>query len=84
VLGYTLCTVSRGAGVLVRLAVARGARRCGVGSALLADAARYVERAGAITLTLCTQETNEASRALYARAGMTEVEERYVLALLGV
>jgi ribosomal-protein-alanine N-acetyltransferase len=84
VIGYTLCTVSRGAGILSRLAVRPGSRRIGLGSALLADAAHYVARAGGVTLTLCTQESNEASRALYARAGMVEVDERYGLAVLEI
>ncbi|MBI5231682.1 MAG: GNAT family N-acetyltransferase [Coriobacteriales bacterium] len=81
VVGYTLCTVSRGSGVLSRLAVHPSARRTGIGSALLAEAAASAERSGAVTFTLCTQESNSASRSLYAGAGLTEVAERYGLAI---
>lgn len=81
VVGYTLCSVNRGAAVLSRLAVAPHVRRHGIGSALLSDVAGYAQRAGALTLTLCTQESNEASRAMYRSSGLLEIAERYGLAV---
>ena len=82
IIGYTLATVSRGAGTLARLAVAPHARRAGIGSALLAEAAAWALDSGAVTLALCTQEGNMASRALYAGAGLVEVDERYAMAVV--
>lgn len=73
VIGYTLCTVSRGEGMLGRLAVVPGERQRGVGLLLLGDAVSYMARAGARAVTLYTQEENVPSRALYARAGFREL-----------
>ncbi len=47
----------------------------------MSDAARYAERSAAVEVTLCTQATNTEARALYRRAGFTEVLEPYVLAV---
>jgi ribosomal-protein-alanine N-acetyltransferase len=80
VIGYTLCTARRGVVTLTRLAVAPEARRQGIGSALLVDAAVFAEKVGAESITLCTQEGNSASRALYARSGLRELAERYAIA----
>lgn len=76
VIGYTHCTVERGAVTLGRLAVLPAHRRTGVGSALLSDVMLYAGRAGARHVDLCTQEENDASRALYQRAGMRELHGR--------
>ncbi len=76
VIGYTLCTVGEHSGMLGRLAVAPEARCSGVGSALLAEAVSYMQRAGATCISLCTQEGNAASRALYRRAGFRELGGR--------
>jgi ribosomal protein S18 acetylase RimI-like enzyme len=78
VIGYTWCTMDRGIGTLGRLAVLPEHRRHGVGGALLGDALRYMARNGAEVLSLCTQEDNAASRALYQRAGLRELPERLV------
>lgn len=83
-LGYTLATMRKGAATLGRLAVAPSGRRCGIGRALVADAATWAAARGALTLGLCTQEDNAASRALYAASGLREVEERYALAISDV
>ena len=83
-IGYTLATVSRGAATLSRLATAPHARRCGIGRALLVESASWARRQGAVTLSLCTQEENSGSRAMYASAGLTELPERYALALADV
>ena len=74
VIGYTLATVSRGAAVLSRLCTAPRARRLGVGAALLSDVGRWCRQTGASTIALCTQEENAASRALYASAGLVEID----------
>ncbi|MDP2232575.1 MAG: GNAT family N-acetyltransferase, partial [Actinomycetota bacterium] len=81
VIGYTLSTVSRGVGTLGRLAVVPQVRRRGIGAALLSDVAAYAERARASALSLCTQEHNTASRALYKAAGMRELAGRLVFAM---
>jgi len=83
-IGYTLATVNRGAATLTRLATLPEYRRHGVGRALLADAAEWSVRAGADTIALCTQEDNVAARSLYVSAGLTELDERYALAMLDV
>ncbi|MDH4139478.1 MAG: GNAT family N-acetyltransferase [Coriobacteriia bacterium] len=74
--GYTLCTVEEGCGTLGRLAVDSVHRRRGVGFALLVEALGWMVRIGAGAVSLCTQEANEASRALYASAGLKEQRER--------
>jgi ribosomal protein S18 acetylase RimI-like enzyme len=81
IIGYTLATVIRGSATLSRLATAPHAQGCGIGRALLSDVARWATRTGAVTLALCTQEENAASRSLYAAAGLSEVPERFALAM---
>lgn len=79
-IGYTMTTVSRGAATLTRLATTPAYRRRGIGRALLAEAAQWARDADASTLSLCTQASNRASRALYEAAGLREVEEAYAFA----
>lgn len=79
--GYATCSDHGGSVTLGRLAVTPAARRRGVGLALLRDCARWATERDAFALTLCTQERNEQSRALYAAAGMHELPERYALAV---
>ena len=82
--GY-VTTSLHGATVTVgRLAVAPENRRAGVATALLADGARWALRVGALGVTLCTQDHNQGSRALYRRAGMRQVGEDYALAVIGL
>jgi [ribosomal protein S18]-alanine N-acetyltransferase len=81
VLGYTLANVNRGAATLTRLAVAPQARKCGIGQALLGEAVAWAAECGAVTVALCTQVENSASRRLYAASGLTELEERYAFAI---
>jgi ribosomal protein S18 acetylase RimI-like enzyme len=80
-IGYTLATVSRGAAVLSRLCTAPRFRRTGVGASLLSDVGEWCRHSGASTLALCTQEENAASRALYASAGLVEIDQRYGFAM---
>ena len=79
--GYTLSTVSRGAGTLGRLAVAEEARCIGIGRALVADVAAGFERQGVMMMALCTQRANRASRALYAACGLRELPGTLVFAI---
>jgi ribosomal protein S18 acetylase RimI-like enzyme len=78
VIGYTWCTMDRGIGTLGRLAVLPDHRREGVGGAMLSDALGYLARNGADVVSLCTQEDNAASRALYRRVGLRELPGRLV------
>jgi len=78
--GYATCSVHGASATLGRLAVSPEARREGVGSALLADVAGFALRSGAFAVTLCTQEANAGSRALYATMSLVELPERYALA----
>lgn len=78
VIGYTWCTIDRGIGTLGRLAVLPQGRHRGVGSAILDDALGFMKRGGAELVSLCTQEDNDASRALYARQGLRELPGRLV------
>jgi ribosomal protein S18 acetylase RimI-like enzyme len=79
VVGYTWCTIERGVGTLGRIAVVPDARGHGVGRALLDEALSHMLRDGAGAVSLCTQEHNTASRALYASAGLRELPGRLVL-----
>lgn len=75
-IGYTTCTVERGSGTLGRLAVDPRDRGRGVGALLLADALVSMAARGAATISLCTQEDNAPSRALYSRGGLRELPGR--------
>lgn len=77
-LGYTHATIEHGEGRIGRLAVDPGHRRLGVGRVLLGHIVGFLARAGVCEMTLCTQVENEASRALYAAMGFTEMEKRAV------
>lgn len=79
VLGYVSCSRAGSACTIGRLAVAASARRRGLGRALLRNAAEWAHGSGAVVLSLCTQEQNAASRALYRKAGLVEVEEPYAI-----
>lgn len=82
--GY-VTTSHHGATVTVgRLAVAPEHRRAGVATTLLGDCARWALQTGALGVTLCTQDHNQGSRALYRHAGMRQVGENYALAVVAV
>lgn len=78
VVGYTLSTVHGAEGTVGRLAVTPERRGGGVGTALLADAVVYLARRGVLAVTLCTQEENDDSRRVYAKAGFRESPGRLV------
>jgi ribosomal protein S18 acetylase RimI-like enzyme len=81
IIGYTLATLDRGTATLTRLAVLPGARRQGVGTALLGESAAWAAARGARTISLCTQVNNVASRALYRSSGFVELEHVYAFAI---
>lgn len=83
VLGYTLCTVSRGDGLLGRLCVVPEWRRRGVGSSLVSDAVRYVGEQGGAHLMLSTQVDNATSQALYRQANFHDTGRRYAFLWFG-
>lgn len=76
--GYTLAMLAGRGGTIGRLAVLPSFRRQGVGEAMLREALAYLAGSGARTVTLCTQEANLASRALYRKIGMTESPRRLI------
>lgn len=83
-IGYTLATVVRGSATLGRVAVRPGSRRRGVGEILVRDALAYLIRTGAGTISLCTQEDNVSSRALYRSVGLTELYGRLAFLIASV
>lgn len=83
-LGYHTIAHHGATSTVGRLAVAAALRRRGVGRTLLADAGSRALRSCAFGLTLCTQSSNSASRALYSATGFAEVGEEYALAILDV
>lgn len=83
VAGYLVVTLRGVSATISRVAVAPKARRSGVGSALIADALRWASDAHALGVSLCTQEENSASRALYRAMGFSEVVDRYSVLVTG-
>lgn len=79
IIGYTLSTLERDSGTVGRVAVDPESRRKGAGSALFGDAVRFLRRAGADTIHLCTQTGNTTSRAFYSRFRGVEMDGRLLL-----
>lgn len=79
--GYSACSLHGATATLGRLAVSPEARGQGLGAALCAESVRWVAGKGAETISLCTQESNRESRALYDRLGFSPTSERYVLGM---
>lgn len=78
-LGYASSSVHGSVCTLGRLGVVEDARRQGVGRFLVNDVLNWAAHEGVPLVSLCTQRGNDASRALYASAGLVEVEEPYAL-----
>jgi ribosomal-protein-alanine N-acetyltransferase len=76
-LGYQISTASPVGGHLARLAVLPDFQRTGIGSALVRDMLWQFERRGAERVTVNTQEDNQASLALYQKAGFELTGESY-------
>lgn len=79
IIGYAAASCSGSTVTIARLAVDRTLRRAGVGCALVAEAARWSVRQGALGVSLCTQEENEAARAFYRSVGLAEAPESYLM-----
>ena len=80
VVGYAVTGRAGARGYLQRLAVAPAAQRAGVGTALVADALRWLRRWGGREVLVNTQEDNRAAVALYEQLGFRR--ERDGLAVL--
>jgi ribosomal-protein-alanine N-acetyltransferase len=74
--GFVITRVAEDEAEILTIAVAPDARRKGVGSALLCEAARHAGELGARTMFLEVSEFNAAAMALYARLGFREVGRR--------
>ncbi|HEY8613806.1 MAG TPA: GNAT family N-acetyltransferase, partial [Roseomonas sp.] len=74
--GFVFARAMAGEAEILTLAVDPGARRRGLGGALLTAAVTEAGRRGAEVLFLEVSEANAPARALYARAGAMEVGRR--------
>ncbi|MDP1819417.1 MAG: GNAT family N-acetyltransferase [Acidimicrobiales bacterium] len=72
ILGYAVTGRASSRGYLQRLAVHPRAQRAGIGTALVADALRWLRRWGADEVLVNTQEDNHAAVALYERLGFRQ------------
>ena len=69
--GYAVTGRAATRGYLQRLAVAPDRHRHGIGTALVADSLRWLQRTGAQVAVVNTQERNEGALALYLATGFT-------------
>jgi ribosomal protein S18 acetylase RimI-like enzyme len=83
VAGYVVITLRGVSATVSRIAVAPGARRAGLASAMMSDALRWATGVRAMGVSLCTQADNVGSRALYRATGFAEVAEGYSLLVSG-
>ncbi|MCL4078343.1 GNAT family N-acetyltransferase [Coriobacteriia bacterium Es71-Z0120] len=83
IVGYAMCRIDRGHGVIGRLAVAPAHRGHGIGGLLLGDALGYLERQGTQRTVLYTQADNEQAQRLYARFGFEQTGSRKHLLAFG-
>jgi ribosomal-protein-alanine N-acetyltransferase len=67
--GYCYCSVEKGHGHLIRMAVLPGWQGRGVGARLLAEAMHFFRQVGTRLITLNTQEENEQAQRLYRKFG---------------
>lgn len=77
VAGFQISTSTSAGGHLARLAVNPSVQGHGIGYALLYDLIYQFRRRGAQTITVNTQENNQASLALYQKAGFQFTGEKY-------
>ncbi len=77
IIGYQISTAGSGGGHLARLAVHPRVQGEGVGYALLRDLLVQFYRRGALKISVNTQLDNEASLALYNKAGFRRTGEIY-------
>ena len=74
--GFVMTRIAGDEAEILTIAVAPAARRGGVGSALLYEAARHTQQMGARTMFLEVGESNATAMALYKRLGFREVGRR--------
>jgi ribosomal protein S18 acetylase RimI-like enzyme len=67
--GYCYCSVEKGHGHLIRMAVLPAWQGRGVGARLLAEAMHFFRQVGTWLVTLNTQEENEQAQRLYLKFG---------------
>ena len=76
IVGYAVLIQVAGEAELLNLAVAKDARRSGIGSSLLDSLLEAAARDGIGTIYLEVRESNAAARGLYAAHGFVEVGRR--------
>ncbi len=76
-IGYQISTAGSGGGHLARLAVHPRAQGEGVGYSIVRDLLKQFYRRGALSVSVNTQLDNEASLALYQKAGFSQTGEIY-------
>ena len=81
IVGFQFSTLSPTNAHLARLAVHPSWQRCGVGQALLNDVIRYFRSFRVAQLTVNTQQSNQASLALYQKVGFRLTGEDYLVYL---
>ena len=74
--GFVLARAAAGEAEILTLAVAPSARRHGLATSLLREAASHAQQKGAETLFLEVASGNAAARALYTSLGFTEAGRR--------
>ena len=74
--GFILARAAAGEAEVLTLAVSPGARRRGMGRALVAAAATQAQQSGATAMFLEVAVSNTAARALYGGLGFTEAGRR--------
>jgi ribosomal-protein-alanine N-acetyltransferase len=75
--GFVMARLAGDEAEILTIAVVPGARRGGIGSALLHEAAGHTQKLGARTMFLEVGESNAAAIALYKRSGFREVGRRW-------
>jgi ribosomal-protein-alanine N-acetyltransferase len=74
--GYCVLLTAADEGEIANLAVARHARRLGVGELLLSHALAVAQATGVVSVYLEVRASNEGAKALYAAKGFREVGRR--------
>ena len=74
--GFILIRVVAGEAEVLTFCVAEGARRCGLGHALLEAACEVARSRGSSLMFLEVSERNSGARALYQKSGFVEVGRR--------
>jgi ribosomal-protein-alanine N-acetyltransferase len=76
IVGYAVCSQVADEGEILNLATAPGARRKGIGRALLAAVLQWLGERGAVKVFLEVRRSNEAAIAMYEAAGFATLGVR--------